>query len=63
MDLALQEGLIDLDTAAALRRLETLRNFAAHDQIKNVDRAKALDFLALADSVMVAIERGKPQRD
>lgn len=52
---ALKAGLVTEGTAVALQRLRDLRNLAAHKS-ESVDAARALDFLALADSVMWAID-------
>jgi hypothetical protein len=52
---ALRAGIVDEGGAVALQRLRDLRNLAAHKS-DSVDAARALDFLALADSVMWAID-------
>lgn len=59
---ALQAGLITEETATALRKLRDLRNFAAHKHGATVDTARALDFLALADATISAVEQGQPTR-
>ena len=62
-DAALQAGLVSRETSEAIRGLATLRNLAAHGRSDNMDRDRALDFLALADGVMFAIdhEKAKPK--
>ena len=54
VEVALRKGVISFQTADAIRGVLVLRNLAAHGG--DVDAAKALDYLALADAVIFAIE-------
>jgi len=56
--MALGRGVISSETAEAVRGLTVLRNLAAHGD--EVDPAKALDYLMLADAVIYAIETWQP---
>jgi len=58
---ALRAGLVTEGTAVALQRLRDLRDLAAH-RSEYVDAGRAFDFLALADSVMWAIDPGWTKR-
>jgi hypothetical protein len=55
VDVALRKGVITSSIAVALRDLVRLRNVAAHEP-DEVSLPKAIDFLALADSVAYSIE-------
>ncbi len=59
---ALQAGVINQETATAIRGLATLRNMVVHGGADDLDTARALDYLALADAVIFAIEHGEPKR-
>jgi hypothetical protein len=62
VDAALQAGVINQETATAIHDLATLRNMVVHGGADDLDRARAMDYLALADAVIFAIEHGKPKR-
>jgi hypothetical protein len=59
---AREAGLISPETAEAVRGLATLRNLAAHGRADDLDSRQALDFLALADAVVFALNHDKPKR-
>jgi hypothetical protein len=59
VDVALRKGVVSQQTADAFRGVLVLRNLAAHGE--DTDAAKALEYLALADSVIYAIERWRPK--
>jgi hypothetical protein len=62
VQIALDGGVINGQTATAIRGLVTLRNLAAHGSADDLDPGKAFDFLTLADAVIFAIEAGEPRR-
>jgi hypothetical protein len=57
INLALGDDVINRETAEALVRLSTQRNLAAHEGEVTVE--KALDYLALCDSVIYALKVGR----
>ncbi|MGD0408873.1 MAG: hypothetical protein ABSB34_07785 [Candidatus Limnocylindrales bacterium] len=61
-DAALQAGFISQGTATAIRKLSTLRLLATGGQSMYLDSAKAMDFLALADAAIFAIEHDEARR-
>lgn len=54
VEVALRKAIVSLQTAEAIRGVLVLRNLAAHGG--DVDAAKALEYLSLADAVIFAIE-------
>lgn len=58
---ARERGLISDETLSAVEGPSVLRNLAAHSHAGNIDidRARAHDYLALADAVLYAL-RAKP---
>ena len=54
VDVALRTGVINRETAVAIRGVLALRNLAAHGG--DVESAKALEYLSLVDAVLYAIE-------
>lgn len=60
---AQEQGVISPQTASAVEGATVLRNLAAHGRASEVDRAKALDYLTLADAIVYAIDAGseRPQ--
>ena len=62
-DAALQGGVMSHDTATAIGKLATLRLLATQGHIGNLDSARALDFLGLADAAIFSIDHGKPERN
>lgn len=63
-DLAHRHGLITDETLNALNGLTVLRNLAAHahPDRDNLDTARALDYLHLADAVLYALRNQIPPR-
>jgi hypothetical protein len=62
IEAALQAGVISQPTATAVRGLANLRNVALQGSPEDLDYAKAIDFLALADAVEYALETEAKQR-
>ena len=58
---AFRAGVINEATASAIRGLANLRNMVVHGGADDLDSARALDYLAMADGVIFAIEHGKPE--
>lgn len=58
IEVALRKGVINSQTAEALRGISVLRNVAAHST-DEVTLEKALEYLALADAVVYSIEVGR----
>jgi hypothetical protein len=59
VDAALSRGVINHETAQAVRGILVLRNVAANGRV--VDAAKALGYLTLADAAVFAIETWHPK--
>jgi hypothetical protein len=59
--LAVHDGLITPEIDEAIEGLTTLRDMLAHDQA-DVDAGRALDFAALSDTVLDAIEKEAKKR-
>lgn len=58
VEAALRKDAISQQTAEAIRGVLVLRNLAAHGG--EVDAAKAVDYLALADAVIFSIDTWRP---
>jgi hypothetical protein len=54
VDVALRKGVINRETAEAMRGILVLRNLASHD--RDVSLEKALDYLSLADAVIYSVD-------
>ncbi len=60
---ALQHGFITAATVDAIRGMSTLRNLAAHGHDDSeIDQARALEFIDLAEAVLFALEHSSPPR-
>jgi hypothetical protein len=59
--LAHAKGAISDETMRAIERMAVLRNLAAHGDAREIDRARAAEFLVLADAVLFALS-GPPRR-
>jgi hypothetical protein len=57
---ALRLGVINDETATAIRGLATLRNMVVHGGADDLDTARAMDYLSMSDGVIFAIDHGKP---
>lgn len=61
---ALDLGIISSQTAEAIDGLIVLRNLAVHSrELDKIAPSKALEFVALAQAVVYAIEHGNPAEE
>lgn len=56
--IAEEHRIISRQTASAIEGATVLRNLVAHGRASEIDRAKAIDFLTLADAILYAVEAG-----
>lgn len=53
--IAKQRGNISEETLRSIEGLVVLRNLAAHDRVADLDAARAMEFVVLADAVLYAL--------
>jgi len=58
--LAAREGFISEEAAESVRGLSVLRNLSAHGRADELDEAQALDYLALVDATLYALNKLGP---